>query len=232
MAAVSATAVQAVDALQQLGVSVVQILPSAQFAASVAAHADLQCCLMGAGEGFCANVQVQAAFQRIGIHLFQTNVHDFSTYPQDCSLNAARIGHFVFANPKCICTELQANIAERGLQLVAVRQGYAKCSIAVVSEQAIMTADTGIAEAARTVGFDVLLLKPGHIELEGYPYGFIGGACGKLSATVLAFAGTISTHPQAVEISLFLKKHGVQALSLYDGSLQDIGGILPLAETE
>ena len=118
------------------------------------------------------------------------------------------------------------------LTLIPVRQGYAKCSTAVVSEHAIITADSGIANAASLAGLDVLKLQPGYIHLDGYAYGFIGGTCGKLSASTIAFAGSVNRHPQAAEILKFLEQHQVQAISLYEGPLQDIGGILPLAETD
>lgn len=230
VAAVSENAIAVVIALQRLGIQVLKIHSSEHFAVPVASHADMRCCLTGAGIGFCTDVQMQNEFKGIGAHLIRTNVQDFSTYPEDCSLNAARVGQIVFANPKCICMELKIDIKQKHLKLIPVHQGYAKCSIAVISEQAIMTADSGIAHVAKSAGLNVLLLQPGHIVLDGYSYGFIGGACGKLAADVMAFAGSLTTHPQAAEILAFLEKQNVQALSLCKGPLQDVGGILPLTE--
>ena len=43
-----------------------------------------------------------------------------------------------------------------GYEIINVKQGYAKCSICVVSDNAIITADKGIAKAAIQNRIDVL----------------------------------------------------------------------------
>lgn len=231
MVAVSEDAVEAIAALKQFGIRVLKITKSPKFAEPVASHADMQCHLVTGTTGFCTDDSLQKAFRNVGIHLCRTKVQNFSAYPEDCSLNAARVGSLVFANPKCICQELFEAIQRLYLTLIPVHQGYAKCSTVVVSERAIITADSGIAHAAGSAGLDILKLQPGYIRLDGYAYGFIGGTCGKLSASTIAFAGSVNSHPQAAEILKFLEEHQVQAISLHEGPLQDIGGILPLAET-
>ena len=230
--AVSAQAQSVIAALERRNIQVLRIPVSTLFAAPVAAHTDLRCWLCGDGSGLCTDEAVQVEFEKMDVHLYRTNVYKFSEYPQDCSLNAAQVGHYVFANPACICVELLQLFDRQNLTLVPVKQGYAKCSTAVVCEDAIMTADRGIAKAARQIGLDALLLEPGYVALPGYPYGFLGGVCGKLDADTLAFAGCVQRHPQADLILRFLEKHGVKAVSLYEGPLQDIGGILPVAEEQ
>lgn len=231
--AVSSQAHDVIAALEQMKIRVLRVPIAKQFAEPVASHADMQCHLTGHNRGICANTQLQDIFcKQYGGDFCRTSIGDFLSYPKDCSLNAARVGPFIFANPKCVCSELKNSIHQLGLTFVPVHQGYTKCSMAVVKKNAIMTADAGIAAAARKVGFDVLLLQPGHVLLSGYSYGFIGGTCGKLSSDVLAFAGSVKMHPQAAEIFTFLKKHNVKALSLCKGPLRDIGGILPLIENK
>ena len=229
-AAVSEQAEDVISALQQCGIHSIVVPASERFAKPVASHPDMRCWLTGGIQGFCTDKIIQNQMESIGMHLLQTNVQNFLQYPNDCSLNAARIGRFVFANPECLCDEVKYAIEHLHLKLIPVKQGYAKCSIAVVSEHAIITSDIGIADAAASVGFDVLQLEPGSIQLDGYPYGFIGGTCGKLSAHILAFAGSLQMHPQAAEITQFLSDHNVVPISLTKGMLQDIGGILPLRQ--
>ena len=77
-----------------------------------------------------------------------------------------------------------------------------------------------------------LRVQAGFVELPGYPYGFLGGACGKLSADTLAFTGDLSTHPDHEAIVSFLRNYRVYPVCLQQGPLQDIGGILPLREEE
>ena len=76
---------------------------------------------------------------------------------------------------------------------------------------------------------DVLKISAGHIMLDGYDYGFIGGCCGKISSGAIAFCGDLKTHPDSDNICGFLGNYGIKAVSLGSGQLYDTGGILPIA---
>ena len=77
----------------------------------------------------------------------------------------------------------------------------------------------------------MLKIQKGFISLPGYDYGFIGGCCGKLSKNILAFTGKIESHPDYNNIKDFCRNYNVNVLSLTNDDLLDIGGILPIAET-
>ena len=91
--------------------------------------------------------------------------------------------------------------------MLEVQQGYTKCSICVVSENAIITSDIGIHCKAKESGIDSLLISPGYIDLPGYKYGFIGGASFKISDNVIAFTGSLDSHPDKDNIEHFLCKY-------------------------
>ena len=150
-------------------------------------------------------------------------------YPHDILLNVFRLGQHCFGLATC-AAEIRSFCEENNLMFHLVKQGYAKCSTVLVNEQACITADVSIAAAVKQCGLDVLQIRPGFVELPGYHYGFLGGASGKLSSDVLAFAGNLDTHPDAKEIRAFLLNHHVSVLSLQKGPLLDLGGILPLRE--
>ena len=87
----------------------------------------------------------------------------------------------------------------------------------------IVTADSGIADAAKARGVSVLRIRPGFIELPGYDYGFIGGTA-FLFGDTLCFAGDLSTHPDGGAIADFCKMNGVTAHSLVkEMPLRDLG---------
>jgi hypothetical protein len=109
---------------------------------------------------------------------------------------------------------------------ISVKQGYSKCSVCVVSEDAIITSDNGIATAVAKSGVDVLLITPGYVSLTGYDYGLIGGASGLVEDNILCFCGDIGTHPDYLKIDEFCKKHSVEIVSLCDGGLVDVGTII------
>ncbi len=75
---------------------------------------------------------------------------------------------------------------------------------------------------------DILKITPGYVNLEGYEYGFLGGACGMIGKGKLAFTGSIQNHPDYSDMKSFCDQKKVELISLTDGPLLDIGGILPL----
>lgn len=155
-----------------------------------------------------------------------------SEYPGDALLNGARIGGFALLNPQTISQEITNYYKRAGVRQIPVRQGYARCSVCVVDEKSLITSDPGVAVAAESAGFSVLRIRPGYIKLQGYPYGFIGGACGKLAPDTLCFAGRIEGHPDYEAVRHFCRDRGVKVLPLTDAPLADVGGILPLAQED
>jgi len=113
---------------------------------------------------------------------------------------------------------------------IAVKQRYARCSVCIVDAQSIITADHGIARAAAACGVDVLEISPGHICLDGFNYGFIGGASFKLAADKLAFTGSLRHHPDEKRILGFLEDRKIQPVYLSDCPLQDIGSAVLIRE--
>ena len=152
-------------------------------------------------------------------------------YPDDVPLNSAFIGNCLFCNPRTIDPFILNYALKSGHTITSVRQGYTKCSIAIITESAIITADTIIAKKAKELKMDVLKIREGHIELSGFSYGFIGGCCGKISRDLMVFTGNIELHPDGKNIISFLRNYGIYAYSLsQEHILKDIGGIIPVAE--
>ena len=148
-------------------------------------------------------------------------------YPEDIAFNVATVGRYAFGRFDFVAQEIKRELVDRGYALIDVKQGYAKCSTAIISDNAIITADSGIAKKASSLGIDVLKVSAaeGAIELEGYGYGFIGGACALFENTLYS-CGNIELHPDYEAIKTFCNAHGVSLCSLTDGKLYDVGGIL------
>ena len=150
-------------------------------------------------------------------------------YPGDIIYNACSTGKYFLHNLKYTAPELLSAAKAAGLELIDIPQGYAKCSIAVVSETAIITYDRGIASAIKTVGctLEVLLITPGHIKLPGYNTGFIGGCTGlDYIHNELIFNGDLSLHPDGDSIREFVESHGVTIKDFPGRPLTDIGSII------
>lgn len=158
-------------------------------------------------------------------HLFDENTR----YPNDCVLNFAVCGNNIIGNMKHMNRQIQ-NIAEAyNMNKIDVKQGYAKCNICIVGDNAIITEDAGIAKACVNHNIDVLLLKEKCVRLDGYKNGFIGGASGLLktsSKNMVMFCGDIQKHAEYNIIEKFCCRHGAETLSLTDEELYDCGSII------
>lgn len=150
-------------------------------------------------------------------------------YPWDIPYNAAIIGHLAVLHVKYADPVVIRWLEKTGKKLIPVKQGYAKCSIAIVNSEAIITADAGIAGALEGAGLDVLKITPAtSILLPGFSHGFIGGACGLISENEMVFSGSLEVFEEGEVIAEFLSKHGVRPISLSESPLLDVGSFVPL----
>lgn len=148
------------------------------------------------------------------------------SYPQDIILNAVNLENVFVHKLKYTDPELENAVSKK--QLINVKQGYTKCSTAVISKNAIITSDRTIEKSLREANFDVLWVPAGDILLPGFDYGFIGGCCGVLEEGLLGFYGNLKYYAYGDKIMEFLKKHHVEAVFLRDGKLIDRGTLISI----
>ena len=160
------------------------------------------------------------ALRGIGYEVLLTEKGPQKDYPYDVPLNCALVGKRVIANKNHV-SEL---ILKEGLQLLHTRQGYAKCATVTVSDNAVISADPSVCRVAEKNDIDVLSICGGHIRLDGYDTGFIGGCTGVTDSEVL-FTGDLSAHPDGKKIAHFCEDHGKRALSLTKEPLYDYGTV-------
>ena len=146
-------------------------------------------------------------------------------YPSDIPYNIACTGSFAIHRLDRTEPSIQNQLKDDGITLLDVKQGYSKCSTLVVDEKSIITPDASIDAAARSAGMDSLLISPGHVDLPGYRYGFIGGAAGRFMNMVL-LTGTIDGHPDRDRIHEFIESRGLKVKVLSKQRVLDTGSIL------
>ena len=112
-----------------------------------------------------------------------------------------------------------------GGEKINIKQGYSKCSCLLVGENAVITEDPGVEKCLINCGVDVLRIERGGVQLEGFEYGFIGGAGGLVGST-LFMNGKLTSHPEYHLIEPFLVKQGTELVEIYEGPLVDCGSIL------
>ncbi|MCI1964719.1 MAG: hypothetical protein LKJ17_01085 [Oscillospiraceae bacterium] len=232
--AVSATYPEILMELKSFGIKVIPVEARALLAGPVQSHADMACHHLGGRKIIAAKGENQfaASLRQYGFEVLESDSIVCDPYPNDSALNAARIGSYLIANSKVLDRTILNDCILENIKIIEVRQGYAKCSTAVVDEKSIITSDRGIELAAKRVGLSVLKIRPGFIRLPGYAYGFIGGACGLISRNELVFTGNPKVHPDFDQIKKFLDCRKIKITALSERPLLDIGGMIPLMEKE
>lgn len=219
-------------ALEQMGITTVVVPPHPLLPKAVASHPDMllhhmggkRLAVSGYSQELCDKLEAQ------GFDLTRCRSPESGTYPGDIGLNALRMGRLCFCKFGSLDEEVSAKYIEMGIEMLPVAQGYARCSCCPVDSFSLITADPSICSTAAAAGLEVLRIRPGHVFIEEYSYGFIGGASGLIARDLLAFSGDIRSHPDYEEIRRFCGERGVELLSLTEGPLVDIGGIVPLME--
>ena len=217
------------ETLKERGFELIKMPSFHVLQAPVSAHPDM---LFFAGKGklVChadyfakAEDQLTMISRVAGLELIISSEDIDGSYPRDVLFNSAAVGD------KLICRRdaVSARVAELYPEenIINVRQGYSKCSVCVVSDNAIITADRSIARAAEKRGIAVLLISQGGVKLDGYDCGFIGGASG-FDDNNIYFCGDIALHSDGDKIKDFCRAQGKEAVSLSDEPLYDYGTLI------
>ncbi len=221
--------------IEQRNIEAITISECEDIALPVACHPDMLFHHLGGNrivKYHGADYSACKRLEELGFIMIESTEKLSQYYPNDIALNAARAGNFLICKKSHTDKIILDESTQHELHIISVKQGYAKCSVCVVDERSIITADAGIAESARKNGFDVLKIREGFINLPGYDSGFIGGCCGKLDRNKMAFCGDITRHQDYDLINNFLNTREIEIEILGNAPLSDIGSILPLMEED
>lgn len=221
-----------INALQTLNIEVLTTQRNKALEQAIFFHADMLCFHLGCSDILLSEEQTFLCenLSRLGFKPQIINETIRSPYPMDALLNGARIGKYLVCNPNTVSDIILENALIKNLELIKVRQGYAKCSICVINGNAIITEDIGIKQACEKKGIDTLIISKGSVKLKNHAYGFLGGCTGLIDNNKLAVCGNLKNHEDYPAIDQFLRKHHVEAVNLTDAELIDIGGILPITQ--
>lgn len=147
-----------------------------------------------------------------------------SKYPWDIMLNAVNLDNLFLHNLKYTDKNLLKLVNHK--TLINTKQGYTKCSTAIVSNNALITSDKSIVNSLKNYSMDLLYVPYGDIVLPGLDHGFIGGCCGLVSPNKMAFFGDLNCYTQGTKVIKFLEKHNVEPVYLRKGKLIDRGSLM------
>ena len=222
--------------LRELGQTPLYLPDNPMLDPRLASHADLSC--FPAGEHIWLSPQfkgteIHEMLLKIGHFVYFPNILEGKTYPADAHLNLCAVGKHLFFSPKTSAPEIVEFLTiSEGYQPIPVKQAYLRCAMLPADEERIINADPGVAKAAGAAGLQVLQIEPGHVALEGFAYGFLGGAGFLLPEQKLAvLTGRLDRHPDKGRIEAFLRERGLALHTLTDEPIFDIGSAFVLAHT-
>ncbi len=215
------------SALDRLGFNVVKSFDFGHMYTPVNTHPDLQIHFTDAKTAVVAPKAFDYYKRHIPqeITLIKGEKNPGAEYPDDCAYNAARIGNNVIGNLKFIDREIIRIYESMNMNFINVKQGYTKCGTCIVGDNAAITEDKGIFKALTENGVDTLKINVGEVVLDGFEYGFIGGATG-LADKNLVFCGDISKHSDYSAVKNFLSKHEVDIINLLQTKIHDYGSLM------
>lgn len=216
--------------LNSYGIEVIKTKAHTKLYNAVKFHPDMQLYHLGGNCIVCDEEALETASIISPLENICSGKDIGEKYPYDICYNAARVGQFLICNKQYTDKNIILDAENKGLEIINVKQGYAKCNLCIISENAVITSDVGIKTAIGNYPIDVLLVEDNSVLLKDFSHGFIGGATGKISQDKLAINGNIKYHKYSREIIDFAKKHNVEIVSLNNGYIEDIGSILPILE--
>lgn len=214
--------------LENMGYCVLKTLKEPNLAEPVCGHPDMILCKLKDRDFVCKST-FSGLFKSIDNFNFIMGKSELKDkYPYDIAYNCALVGNSLFCNEKYADEAILEYCKNNGIKIINTKQGYAKCSICIVSDNSIITADKNIYRQATKNGIDALLVENKGIVLDGYNEGFIGGATGLIEKDLLCVNGNLELHKYFEKIKSFCNKYGVRILSLSDEPITDIGTVIRL----
>lgn len=216
------------NSLKKINIEPIKVPPCHKLYNAINGHVDIQlfqssplCNQFIAYKDMPENFLSKLASLKVNFTLSSSSLGE--TYPENIALNCISTGSTLIHNLKY--TDEQIKTLCKNKKLINIKQGYSKCSCAIVNNSAFITSDIGIYNVLKSCSYDVLLLPAGDIVLEDFDYGFIGGTCGLISKDTMAFLGDINQYKYGDQVKEFLDSHNVNIISLNDGKLVDRGGL-------
>lgn len=196
---------------------------------AISGHPDIFCCKVddvvvvspALPKQYCDLLKQQNVVWKFGT---QPNT---STYPASAIYNAVVTETLFIHNLQITDPAIKELLGNR--KQIHVNQGYTRCNLLPLPDECFITSDMAIHKALNKEGFEVLYVNPTGILLEGFPNGFIGGACGVRDRTVY-IAGSLKAYKEGQKMMDFFLHHSIIWVELYDGPLIDGGSILFLQD--
>ena len=157
----------------------------------------------------------------------------YQKYPYDISYNVCILGNYAIHNFKYTDRKIIEILKKEQYSLINVKQGYTKCSIAIVDENSIIISDKGLYEKLKKYNINILFLdyKPDIKLLNNNNIspmnGFIGGAISRIGNNIF-ISGDLRKIDRNNLIKDYIQERDLNLISLENLEVIDYGGIIEI----
>ncbi len=220
-----------INELKELGIECLTLNKNNLLDDEISCHADMNAFNFGNEQVLLNRGLIgESELKIIGLEPIISTTEISSPYPKDIPLNIAFTGKQIICNSTYTAREIIDFANSNNIEIINTKQGYSKCNLCIVSEDAVITEDKGLAYLLKKYQYKVLLISSGDIYLSDAHYGFLGGASCKISPDKMYFSGDLSSHRDYESIVDFLKLYNVKPIYNKSRKLTDFGGIIQLTE--
>lgn len=212
---------------RDMGLKIIDIPKSMVLSEAVSSHPDMlfsvidEKTLLTDKSYYNENKTFFKTLEESGVKILCSEQSLSGKYPGDVLFDAIKTEKLIVGRLDFTAKEL---FSEK-IKAFNVKQGYALCSTLLLKGAAV-TADKGICRVLENNGYDVLKISEGGIKLDGYDYGFIGGASAVLETQkTVVFFGNVKKHKDGERILAFCEKHGYKTVFSEEDELSDMGGV-------
>ena len=220
--------------LESLGYKIIELNSSENVYQEISSHTDI----------FCTKIRNNLIVEPSQYQLIKNNIQNDinlikgetslkNNYPEDVGYNVCIIGNYAIHNFQYTDSKIKEILQRENYNLINVKQGYTKCSIAVIDDRSLITADKGLYNELIKYNFDILflnyklnikLINKGKFSTMN---GFIGGAISKIGNNVF-ISGDLNKIDKNNQIKNFIKKRNLNIISFSDLDVIDYGGIIEI----
>ncbi len=217
--------------LKELGIECLTLNQNSLLDDEINNHADIQAFNFGNGKVLLNRKAIgEFELKKIGIEAVFYNSQISSPYPNDIPLNVAYTGRYIICNSSYTAKDILRFANVNNIEILKTKQGYSRCNLCIVNDNAVITEDKGLAHLLKKYQFDVLVISSGDIHLSDTHYGFLGGASCKISHNEMYFSGDLNQHKDYENIVNFLNQYNVKPIYNKYRQLTDFGGIIQITE--
>ena len=217
------------EKLKSLGYELYEISPNPNLYFEISSHVDIHCAKIN--NSIIADKTLK--FENI---IYGNSILK-NTYPFDIPYNICIVGNSAIHNFKYTDSKILEILEKEKFIKINIKQGYSKCSIAVIDENSVIVTDKTIANILKEHNLNVLLIpenitqnihlyKNSNLEYSNM-HGFIGGCISRIDNYIFV-SGDLKKIDPNDEIKNFIISKNLKIINFPELDIIDYGGILKL----